>query len=94
MSDIGKYKKESIDAIKSLKRVKGLLHEDVSNVMVKLDEDANPQIGRSITQVFGEMEENDPRKGYITFDMYMECLRIIRLAGQAKASVVLEREFL
>jgi len=93
MSDIGKYKDESIDAIKSLKKIKGSLYEDVSKVMVQLDEDANPQIVRSITEIFGEMKEGDPRKGYITFDMYMQCIRIIRLAGQAKASVVLEREF-
>ncbi|RLA65127.1 MAG: hypothetical protein DRQ78_05530 [Epsilonproteobacteria bacterium] len=94
MSDLNSYKERSIDAIEELENIKGLLHEDVSNVQVKLDEDANPQIARAITEVFGEMKENDPRKGYITFDMYMQCLRIIRAAGQAKASSILEREFI
>ncbi|RLA65295.1 MAG: hypothetical protein DRQ78_05390 [Epsilonproteobacteria bacterium] len=93
MTNLETRKQESLDAIKALRRIKATLTDDLSEVRVALDEDANPSIKRAIDQIFGEMKENDPRKGYITFDMYMECLRILKAAGQAKASSILEREF-
>ena len=94
MSKLEDYKKESREALESLSRIKSEISEDVEDIRVSIDLDNNPQIARSITQVFGEMEENDPRKGFITFEMYMDCLRIIKMAGKAKASAVLEREFI
>ena len=87
------HKKRSLDALHGLNEVKELVGEQVHDVRVEVDPNDSPAIQRSITQVFGEMEDSDPRKGYITFDMYLDCLRIIRMAGQAEAGVVLEKEF-
>ncbi|RLA66538.1 MAG: hypothetical protein DRQ78_04105 [Epsilonproteobacteria bacterium] len=93
MSKIEERKKQSVDAIRELRKIKSTLSEELADVRVILDEKDNPSIAKAITQVFGEMSNDDPRKGYITFDMYMTCLRILRAAGGAKASSILEREF-
>jgi len=93
MSNLELRKAESKEAISSLRSIKSSLIGDLQDIKVKYNEDDNPQISRSIEQVFGKMTEDDPRKGYITFDMYMESLKIIKAAGKAKASSILEKGF-
>lgn len=91
MSDILDYVDESIRAIENLKKVKADLYNDVSEVKVSYNKDDSPAIQTSVDQVFGEIDNSDPRKGHITFDMYMQCLRIIKAAGSAKAQAVLAK---
>jgi len=93
MNDFELKKEESRKAISDLRDIKSSLIGDLEDIKVRYNEDDNPQIVRSIKQIFGEMKENDLRKGYITFDMYIESLRIIKAAGKAKAGSILDKGF-
>jgi hypothetical protein len=85
------YIEEAQSGILDLRKIKAGLHDQLSDVKVKVDLSTNDSISSAINEIFGERSDDDPDKGYITFDMYMQCLNIIRLAGQAKAETILER---
>ena len=93
MSDLSDYVSQSKDAIRALKEVKRSMGDDLSEIRVVVNSEDSPSVANAIDEVFGEMESDDPRKGYITFDMYMQCMRIINAAGQAKASSILDKDF-
>lgn len=94
MSELDEYIGQSKDAIRALKDIKGSLNTDLENIQIIVDEQKSPTVAGAVTEVFGEMESDDPRKGFITFEMYMQCIRIINAAGQAKADSTLEGDFL
>lgn len=93
MSNADQYLERSLDVLKGLKEAKGLMKEDLKDIQIEVSRDDSPIITKAIDEVFGIMEDGDPRKGFITFDMYMECQRIIMAAGEAKAESELQKGF-
>lgn len=93
MSNLDNQIAEAKSILKQLKEIKGHMREDLNKIKVQVDSSDGPITARAIEKVFGEMDNNDPRKGFITFDMYMQCQRIIVAAGQAKAESELRKGY-
>ena len=90
--DLQEYKERYKENIREIKDIKQKLYPDVRDVKVKIDKDKNPELIMAINSIFGEIDEDDPRYGYITFDMYITCLNILNMAGQAKAQTILSEQ--
>lgn len=93
---MNKLDEQILDAkgiLRQLKEIKGFMKDDLEKIQIQVDKNDSPITNRAIEKVFGEMEADDPRKGFITFDMYMQCQRIIIAAGQAKADSELSKGY-
>ena len=81
------YIEKTKQLISQLRDVQSALDPDLSNVKVRINEEQNGMLAKSIETIFGDRSES-PDKDFITFDMYMHCVRIMRAAGKAKAQEV------
>jgi len=90
MSSPEEYIEEMSAGISDLEEVKGVLYPNVENVKVRVDKNVNADLYRSIEAIFGTRDSDDPDKDFITTDMYLHCLEIVRLAGEDKANQVLK----
>ena len=90
MSSAEEYTVEIATAISDLQEVKDDLYPNIENVKVKIDKSSNADLYRSVESIFGERSSEDPDKDFITIDMYLHCLEIVRLAGEDKANQVLK----
>lgn len=68
-----------------LREIQNSISAELGNIRVKIDPAKQPELYKAIEKVFGDRSQS-PDKDYITFDMYMICLKIIRAGGKAKAA--------
>lgn len=93
MSSLDEQVADAKSILKQLKEIKANMKDDLDKIKVRVDPSDGPITASAIDKVFGEMDEDDPRKGFITFDMYMQCQRIVIAAGQAKAESELQKGY-
>lgn len=79
------YIDEASDLFDQLQEVKNKLAPHLQDVKVKVDKNKNADLYNSIVAIFGERSQDDPDKDYITFEMYLHCLRVVKLASQSTA---------
>ena len=85
------YISEAKQGIDELDKIKEVLYPELSNVKVRIDKTLNAEVYNEVIKIFGERASDDPNKDFITFDMFMHCLGIIRLAGKSKGQETLSR---
>lgn len=83
MSNIEELSKQADEIIKGLEQYKQDLYVDLKDIYIKVDSEFDHTIRKSLTVIFGE-DSGVLKDGVITFDMYLQCLKIIRNAGVAK----------
>lgn len=81
----------SKSGIKELKNLKRKVYPEVRDVKIPLTVDSNPALYQSVKEIFGDIEPNEHGQIHITFDMYMDCVNLIRQAGKAKAASIIDR---
>ena len=84
--DLAKIKMDELDTIRST------LYGDLASVKVRLDKVKNADVYNAVVAIFGQRASDDPNKDYITFDMFMDCVRIIKAAGRSKGKETLNRQ--
>lgn len=67
------------------------LYEKLKGIKVKYDPIKNSDIHESIEALYGPQDISSPSYGYITFDMLLECMQVIKLSGGDKADSILSR---
>lgn len=77
------YITEASSAIAELGELKADLYSRLSGLKVQYSIEDNLDLTKAIEAVFGD--EAKANKGYITLDMYLYCLKLVRAAGKAKA---------
>jgi hypothetical protein len=83
------YLSDFSEGIEDLKDIKKTLYDNLSGVKVRVN-NKDSDLSSSIDHVFGD-RSNDPNKDFITFDMFMECLKIVRAGSKAKASEIINK---
>lgn len=86
---VEEYVEEVKQGMIDLQEIKNTLYPNVSDIKAKIDKTANAELYNSVEAIFGERNLDDPNKDFITFDMYLHCLEIIRLGGKDKANIVM-----
>ena len=89
IEDTQKSKGRAEDIIKGLRGIQESLEPDLVGIKVTVDKDINAELYSSIRFVFGD-RSGHPDDGFITFNMYRECLRLIRAGGKQKASEIIK----
>lgn len=74
-----------------LQNIKDKISPKLEGVQVKVDRNKNADLYNSIVAIFGERNVNNTDTDFITFDMYLECLRIIKLASKSTAKDFIEK---
>jgi uncharacterized protein (UPF0335 family) len=77
---------EGIDGLKDIKKT---IYDDIKGVKVFINK-TDTSLVTSIEKVFGS-RQNDADKDFITFDMFMHCLKIVRAGSKAKASEIIDK---
>ena len=74
-----------------LDEIKKVLYPQLSNTKVRISKTGNAEVYNEVVKIFGDRPSDDPNKDFITFDMFMHCLGIIKLAGKSKGQETLSR---
>lgn len=88
MSNAQDYIDTATSMVAELHQIQDKLKPDLANVKVKISKSDNPDIYKSIEEIFGD-RSNSPDKDFITFEMYTKCMEIIRAGGAATGSDLL-----
>ncbi len=83
------YLSEFDEGIESLKDIKKTLYDNLSGVKVRVNNE-DSDLSSSIEKVFGD-RSNSPDKDFITFDMFMHCLKIVRAGSKVKAAEIINK---
>ena len=81
-SSIEAYKQRGTEILESLDSISSKVQKETSNIRVEVEE-TNTELKEALFRLFNEDIK------YVTTEMYMKCLDIARLAGEAKASEVI-----
>lgn len=77
--------------IQRLRDLQESLGAELEHIRVKVDTQRNADLYKSVEALFGP-REGEPDEGFITFQMYLEALKIVRAGGKAKASAFLKEK--
>lgn len=72
------------DVIGKLTSIREELYPQLKDISVSVDREFDHTIDRALTSVFPESE--DAKSGKITFEMYIQCLKIAKMAGEIKGT--------
>jgi hypothetical protein len=89
MDGTEEYKDRAVNIIKGLRGIQESLEPHLEGIKVKVDKERSPDLQSSIEAVFGD-RSGHPDDGFITFEMYRECLKIARAGGKEKASQIIK----
>lgn len=79
----------STSVLSEISDIKSEILKGLDNVNVRIDVSKNTDLAKAIDSVFGEPKNTDKENRYLTFDMYMHCVKIIRSAGKAKSASII-----
>ena len=86
------YLEKAKGAMEELDNVKLTLRPQLENVKVRIDKFKNADVYDAMVQIFGTKVSDDPDKDFITFDEFMQCVQIIKIAGKSKGKETLARQ--
>jgi hypothetical protein len=70
------------DVLKELKAFQADLYSKLKDIRVPVDPNRSPEVVEAIVAIYGDDFIKGP--AYISFDMYIQCLEIIKQAGKDK----------
>lgn len=79
------------NSIRDIKGIKSSLKPRLDPTEVNFKPESYPALATAIREVFGDIEIDEYGVSKITFDMYITCLNVIRQAGKAKASSIIDK---
>lgn len=82
---------ESISVVDDLSAFQNQIYDKLKGIKVKYDNSRNSDVSEAITKLFGEQIPGSANYGYVTFDMYLKCLDVVREAGKLKADSIINR---
>ena len=79
----------ALEIIQELRDAKTEIASNLTDVKVIVNGNDYPDILAAISGLFGESHVNN-NSAVITFEMMVECIRLVRLAGTAKAQELIK----
>ena len=79
----------ALEIIQELRDAKTEIASNLTDVKVIVNGNGYPDILAAISGLFGESYVNN-NSAVITFEMMVECIRLVRLAGTAKAQELIK----
>lgn len=85
--DIKDIAKEANQLIGGLRRIKADVKNKLGDIEVSYDPLTSPELSKAMKEIFGEefASKVETNKKAVSFDSYITCLNIVKLAGKAKA---------
>ena len=70
------------DVLKELKAIQSQLYAGLKDIRIAINADKNPEVIEAITAIYGE--DFFTGQPTVSFDMYIQCMKIIKQAGKDK----------
>lgn len=82
---------EAQQVVDDLSAFQDKIYDKLKGIKIKYDISRNADVFNAINTLFGDQTPNSPNYGYITFDMYLKCLDIVKKSGELKAESIINR---